>query len=302
MDTHQYLIIGGSTKCGTTSVFNYFEYHPQVCPCVMKESRYFWTGNYPLSKISRSQEKSKGFTALFKNCKNNQVRIEATPDYLYAAESALLIHKELQHCKLVFMLRNPLTRLNSWYRFAIVNGLLPKETTFESYILLQQNSTNENLPQHLRALEQGKYSGYIEKYLEVFGKEKILITYYEDLVANPVQLCSEIARFAGIDEHYFTDFDFKIFNKTVSAKSVGAHRLFRKFKRTVRPITKLFHSSIRKKLKLAGHKLETTYQSANKQSHGTEPLISPDMLQFLDNYYSQDHIKLQQLTGHKTPW
>ena len=48
MDRNQYLIIGGSTKCGTTSLFNYFEFHPGVCACSMKESRYFLEPEYKL--------------------------------------------------------------------------------------------------------------------------------------------------------------------------------------------------------------------------------------------------------------
>jgi len=302
MDTHQYLIIGGSTKCGTTSVFKYFEYHPQVCPCIMKESRYFWNNTYHLDAASRKSEKINNFSSLFKNCRNDQVRIEATPDYLYSLESATKIHHDLQNCKMVFLLRNPVTRLISWYNFAKVNGLIPTETSFEDYLQLQQDTSGENNPQHLRALEQGKYSSYLEKYIEIFGKEKILVVFYEDLVSNPDMLCAEIAMFGGIDAHYFKNFDFKIFNKTVSAKSVGAHRLFRKFKRSVRPVTKLFHPSIRKKLKLAGHKLETTYQSANKNTDSTQVVLSEKLQQFLENYYSADRHRLQTLTGKNPAW
>ncbi|MBL0339638.1 MAG: hypothetical protein IPP71_01235 [Bacteroidetes bacterium] len=58
MSQKKYLFIGGSTKCGTTSVFNYFEFHPEICPCVMKESRYFWTKEYPLDATCREEKRT----------------------------------------------------------------------------------------------------------------------------------------------------------------------------------------------------------------------------------------------------
>src|SRR6187399_1055850 len=100
MDPNHYLIIGGSTKCGTTSVFNYFEFHPEVCPCIMKESRFFWSDTYALSSAPRKHEQVNHFAELFDNCKNNKIRVEATPDYLYSSATALKIHEQLPNCKL----------------------------------------------------------------------------------------------------------------------------------------------------------------------------------------------------------
>ncbi len=301
MATHQYLIIGGSTKCGTTSVFNYFEYHPQICPCVMKESRYFWNNDYALSGEGRQSFASKQFDELFRNCSPVQVRLEATPDYLYSGKSALAIRKELEQCKFVFILRQPVSRLISWYNFARLNGLLSPQTSFEEYVEVQKKSTSANTPQHLRALEQGNYAAYLENYITIFGKHNIHITYYEHLEKNAEYFCREIAKFSGIKESYFEGFDFKVFNKTVSAKSVGMHLVFRKFKRTVRPLTRLFHTSIRKKLKLAGHKLESSYQDMNKNSSSSIE-ISKELRNYLNEYYRDDRDKLHRLTGQQPPW
>ncbi|MDQ3049336.1 MAG: sulfotransferase domain-containing protein [Bacteroidota bacterium] len=301
MATHQYLIIGGSTKCGTTSVFNYFEYHPQICPCVMKESRFFWNHDYPLSEKGRQSFTTKKFDELFRNCSPQQTRLEATPDYLYSIAAAQNIRKELEQCKLVFILREPVSRLISWYNFAMVNGLLSPQTTLQNYIDQQKNSSDPNAPQHLRSLVQSNYSEHIENYIKLFGRQNIHISYYEQLEVDPEKFCGEIAKFAGLAENYFAGYDFKVYNKTISAKSVGMHLLFRKFKRTIRPFTRLLHASIRKKLKLAGHKLEASYQEVNK-SASAPIVISPELQQYLQNYYREDRYKLQQLTGQQPPW
>lgn len=294
MDSGQYLFIGGSTKCGTTSVFNYFEFHPQVCPCKMKESRFFWTNDYPLVAASRPEYQTKNFNTLFENCEPVQVRLEATPDYLYSKGSAEKIHAALDKVKFVFILREPVSRLISWYRFSKTNGLIPKQDSLSDYLDLQHQATSGK-QQHLYALEHGKYAAYLEDYIRIFGKENVHIGFYEQLVSDPETFCKQIARFSGIDDTYFNNFEFRIFNRTVAASNVGAHQYFRKFKRMVRPATRMFHPAIRKKIKLAAHRLESTYQSANRDIAENKVVISPELKNFLDTYYQEDRKQLERI-------
>lgn len=303
MDTNKYLIIGGSTKCGTTSVFNYFEFHPQVCPCDMKESRFFWTDAYPLSAAPRGHSDVRRFSDLFNHCKPDRIRMEATPDYLYSNETAISIHQQLPGSKMLFIVREPVSRLISWYNFAILNNLLPKQTTFNDYVNLQKEQTSEKTtPQHLRALEQGKYAYYLKHFIQLFGPDRVQIVFYEDMVSDPENFCRSISRFIQIDEHFFNGFEFKIFNKTVHAKSTTAHSLFRKMKRTIRPVTKIFHPSIRKNIKLAGYHVESAYQYANKGDIRIPLRPDQETLQFLNDYYADDKLQLQKITRTHVPW
>ena len=36
-----FIIIIGSMKCGTSSLYNYLIEHPSICPCSIKEPEYF---------------------------------------------------------------------------------------------------------------------------------------------------------------------------------------------------------------------------------------------------------------------
>lgn len=302
MNHNNYLIIGGSTKCGTTSVFSYFEFHPEICPCIMKESRYFWTNDYPLESTASRRAGIMTFDELFTGCRESSVRLEATPDYLYSSASAKKIRETLPHCKMVFILRDPIDRLVSWYKFAVLNGLIAKSVTISEYVKMQIGESGASIPQHMRSLEQGKYTAYLNSYIERFGKENILITFYEDLAGDPFSFCAGICSFAGIDTDYFTAYPFRIYNQSVAKKSVGAHKLFRRFKRTVRPATRLLHDSLRKRLKLAGYKIEQVYTSANKSGSEAPVKMDDDLLQMLIQYYTTDVEKLQQITGKKTAW
>jgi hypothetical protein len=44
VNKHKYIIIGGSTKCATTSVFAYLASHPDIASSKVKESRFFLDG------------------------------------------------------------------------------------------------------------------------------------------------------------------------------------------------------------------------------------------------------------------
>jgi Sulfotransferase domain len=299
---HSYLIIGGSTKCGTTSVFNYLEFHPQVCACSMKESRYFWYDTYPLIAAGRSADKSAGFDSLF-TCKSDQlVRLEATPDYLYSIESAQAIKQSLNKVRFVFILREPVDRLRSWYKFARMNGLLEATISFSQYIDMQKSGSDKNTPQHLRALEQGLYFSFLQTYIDMFGSDKIKVLFYEDLAADPKAFCVEICEFASIDASYFNDFSFRIYNPSVAAKNVKLHTMFRKMKRTVRPFTRMFGDSIRKRLKLAGYRAGKAFTSANSSSEEMDLSLSPLQLQWIENYYVKDKEQLKSYLGSKLPW
>ncbi len=302
MDNNKYLIIGGSTKCGTTSLFHYFEFHPQVCPCTMKESRYFWKNEYPLAGVDRDMKNYATFDSLFQKCNSDKIRIEATPDYLYSPTSASAIKSELINCKFVFILRDPIERLLSWFKFAKLNGIISTNVTLESYIRTQLNKNIENASQEYRSLEQGNYFPYINEYIKKFGKENILITYYEDLSSDPRDLCEAICNFTGIKSDYFDGFDFKIFNKSVATKSVGAHQLFRKLKRTIRPATRLLNSGFRKHLKSGSYQFEKAFTSVNKLNEKEELGIEPATYSELIQYFSSDVKKLQSLTGKVSPW
>lgn len=301
-DQNKYLIIGGSTKCGTTSLFSYFQFHPQVCPCIMKESRYFLEKDYFVMTASRKREHWGNFSELFMNCAAGQVRLEATPDYLYSAAALSGISGELGDTRLLFILRNPVSRLVSWYKFGTLNGMIGKETTFREFVTLQKQDSGLDTPQHLRALEQGRYSGYLEKYLQQLGAARVKVVFYEDLSGDPLTLCREVCSFAGIDPTYFDHYEFRIFNKSVPVKSVSAHLLLRKIRRSIRPLTRMLPAGIREKLKFAGHRIEEAYQTANRDEDTGAFAMDPETAEYLRNYYSGESEAIRKLTGTNPPW
>ncbi|MBL0339639.1 MAG: sulfotransferase domain-containing protein [Bacteroidetes bacterium] len=212
------------------------------------------------------------------------------------------IKSEISDNKFIFILRDPIDRLQSWFKFAKLNGLIEKTLLFEDYVKLQMKHPDPKRPQHMRSLEQGNYSLYLKQYIEIFGPENIHITFYEDLAKDPLSFCKSICHFLKISSDYFTTYQFKIYNESVGKRHVVAHQLFRKLKRTIRPATRLFHDSLRKRLKLAGYTIEKMYTSANKDNNENTFHINPDLMNQLRQYYAADISQMNQLLRKNLPW
>ena len=113
----RYCIIAGAPRSGTTSLYNYIAHHPQVNPSSIKQTGYFLDSDYfDKAKLpgSVAADKDQNFDALFEEKNSSNLKIEATPDYLYSEGTAKQIHKSLgSSVALIFILRNPIDQFVS---------------------------------------------------------------------------------------------------------------------------------------------------------------------------------------------
>jgi len=117
-------IIIGSTRSGTTSLYEYLENHPSVLPPVKKETGFF---NYAYHNNSNwyrlyfptIDEKEKA-----ENTRSNSVITgEATPSYLIDPRVPKRIMSLLPKVKLIVLLRNPIDRAISHYHLNVLLGI-----------------------------------------------------------------------------------------------------------------------------------------------------------------------------------
>ena len=83
LSDHRFLIIGGTSKAGTTSVFNYLASHPQICASEEKETRFFLDLDYPLpSELRSEREGALAYLRFFVEAQRQSGeawKLEATP-------------------------------------------------------------------------------------------------------------------------------------------------------------------------------------------------------------------------------
>jgi len=211
---HRYLIIGGAPKAGTTSLYKWLADHPEVCASSLKETRFFLDADYPLPYATRFDGTNiQEYADFFKHCRagNRLLRLDATPDYLYS-KTALRIAELLPQAKIVFILRDPVERMVSWYKYALQRGLLSTDTSFEDYVMAQVGHLPTNdTPIHLRALEQCRYEKYLPAFRQAFG-ERCMVIDFKDLKADARNVMTKISAFAGLDDSFFDTYTFRAEN------------------------------------------------------------------------------------------
>ena len=300
---YSYLIVGGTTKAATTSLFAYLTDHPAICAATYKETRFFLSSDYPLPSKYRYKGEVEEYTSLFPNCGETQLRMESTPDYLYCEKARERIAKFLPHAKLVFSLREPISRLISWYRFAKQIGKLPETLSFDAYVELlftALDSDAENEEQHWQTLRQGCYAMYLERYFNQFGAARIHVLFYEELAAQPATVMADLSGFAGIDAGFYSDYAFKVTNRTEKMRNSGLHRKYRDFRFRLRQWT---HDkpSIHNPLRTIRRTIEPLYLRLNTQVD-EKIQISEETRHRLVDYYQCDIEALSKLIGKLPPW
>ena len=223
------VIIGGTIKAATSSVFTYLSAHPDVCASSIKETLFFThkrTGD-PARDLMLYME-------YFDCADEASVLIEASPSYLgYIENVAPCIHEITPHARLLFILRNPVDRVYSHFNFARGKLELPQGMAFETYIDLCEKylsgalkPTADGIPlQHLRGLEIGRYCRYLKNYYDTFGAPQISVMFYDDLHSDPVRFMRDVCEFAGLDGGFFESYLFRRTNVTFTSKRRGFHAL-----------------------------------------------------------------------------
>jgi Sulfotransferase domain len=190
-------IVVGVSRAGTTTVFNALAAHPQVCASSTKETRYFQAVRYgePLAPAAE-------YEAYFRRYAGEPVVMECTPDYFYGGAATARAMRDLCQPRVAIILREPINRLVSFFRFMQVRLQVPAEMTLEQYVerceAIPDAAINDRTNNVYTGLWGGQYARLLPDWLEVFG-EHCDIYFFDDLDADPAQVLGEMCRRLGID-------------------------------------------------------------------------------------------------------
>jgi len=300
-----YVIIAGTTKAATTSFYRYLSDHPSICPSKLKETRYFLAEDYPLPLKFRRNKEIRCYDDFFDCPQDRKICLEATPDYLYSANTAQRIKGELAGAKLIFVLREPVSRLISYYKFARHLGLLSADMSFDDYVNLQRGECRQKISVRahpaFQALQQGRYSVYLKPYFDLFDKNKICVAYYEQFLSDPLSVLTSICSYIGIESSFFRDYRFEAFNRSSNVSNLKLHVAYMKFKRTLRDFT-YYRPAVRSMLRWVRVRLEPHYLKLNARTAAEETNISNAAAEFLREYYSKETAELTAMLGTRPPW
>ena len=179
--TRPNFIVIGAARAGTTSLFEYLRSHPDVFMAPGKELIFFW---------ERWHLGIDWYESQFAGARGETAIGEASPGYtIYPARRGVAerIAKTLPDAKLIYLMRDPVARIHSNYKFR--------------YALGKENRPIERaLVEDPTYVWMSSYAMQIKEYLRSFDRSRILLLLNEDLRDHREKTLRRTFSFLGVDE------------------------------------------------------------------------------------------------------
>jgi hypothetical protein len=208
MNRPTFLLIGAA-KAGTTALYEALRQHPDIFLPPNKEPSYFaWQGRtldvrgpgdrHALSPYIVTEWPA--YEALFAQSGAAQARGEASTAYLYDPRAARNIQARLPTVKLVAILRQPADRAFAAYLHLVRDGR--EKLPFAAAVAAEPERIAAGWEQlwHYRAM--GFYHRQLRHYLDCFGRERLHLIVYDDLLANAGEVVAGLYAFLGVDPDF----------------------------------------------------------------------------------------------------
>ena len=231
--------IVGHPKCGTTAICEGLKNHSQVFMPAIKEPNFFaldrkkrpgaQTDEAPPSHANRLDK----YLDLFADAGDDQLAGESSVFYLWSPVAARSIAELQSAAKIIAILREPASLLNSLYLQFSQSGVETAKSFREAIELEESRRSTDRFPSLLYA-DYVKYVEQIERYRAEFPADQILILLLDDLRRENQAVMGQIARFLEIDE---TDsLVAPKVNPTVRVRSTRLNRVTHYLRRRQNPV------------------------------------------------------------------
>ncbi|TAK11403.1 MAG: hypothetical protein EPO32_12315 [Anaerolineae bacterium] len=245
----------GAAKAGSTFAFHAIGQHPSIFTCEPKEPAFFihydpptWGGpqfeaEWPY--ISRTDE---FYLDLFAMRPQGALAGEGSSNYLLFGDLvAPRMHAHVPDAMLIAILRHPAERAFSHYVMLREMGFEP-EVTFDRALKDEPRRIEEHWYPTLCYAYGGEYARQLRPFLDTYGRDRILILFYEVLRASPASLFNEIFQFLGVDSTFVPSMEAR-YNVRRVVKSRRLENFLLVSNALTRPMRRVLPASLRMKLR-----------------------------------------------------
>jgi hypothetical protein len=206
-------MILGAAKAGTTALWYYLGQHTEIFMSHPKEPEFFQT------EYERGTEYY--LNKYFRGYKGQQEVGEAAHRNLFLPYVPKRIEKTLPKARFLVMVRDPVQRAISHYWDDYTHGVysISLEVAIQKDMERLKNGPdfsnpdeyvcNVNkfgfTPNYPTIIDSGYYADQIERYICLFGKERIKIVFQEDLLHRTSDTVDDICRFLGLPNAHIND-------------------------------------------------------------------------------------------------
>ncbi|MCK0152841.1 sulfotransferase [Alcanivorax sp. S6407] len=262
--TPDFLIVGAA-KSGTSSLHAYLSKHPDIYMPEKQKELYFW---HAKTNPNRSIVEHRGvarvpviledYLSYFSDAEDGQITGEACPSYLYYCDHVLdnlkSHHADWKNIKIVIILREPVSRILSQYRFVCKHRLDPDHLDFCASLEAEKSRLNDNkvLPD-LFYVDVSMYVKQVDFYINNFNN--VYVCLYDDLKENPRKLIADLCGFVGVDAEKLPISDFEIVNGSSGAKRLKYPAIDFLVQKKIKPMLQFLPDKVKKILRMNFEKI-----------------------------------------------
>lgn len=223
-------LIIGAQKAGTTALYAYLRWHPQVLGPSWKEVNYFdrhyrrgerwYRGHFPNElRLRRVRD---------------PIVAEASTGYIFHPLGAQRVASLIPQARLIALVRDPADRAYSHYQHEVALGR--ERLSFEEAIEREEERMEGELERMLADpdyisyawwnytyLARGRYAEQLERWFEVFPREQLLVVPMDDLRTAPRETYARVLDHIGARPHELDQYP-SIFSREYSDMSAQTRR------------------------------------------------------------------------------
>ena len=297
--------IVGAPKCGTTSLCRYLKQHPDVFIPDLKEPNYF---SYDLAtKRIRSRMALRDYLNLFKDA-NSKAIGEGSTQYLYSQIAAQEIYNFNPDAKIIIMLRNPVDFLYSYHNQCLLTLAEDIQDLKSALEAEPERRAGKRIPKECRGeatlfySELAKFAEQVQRYYDLFGRDRVQIIIFDDFKANTAQVYRSTLKFLAVDPEFKPE--FKVYNSRQKVRNQSLYRAYMNFKWTALKIGRWlkplpFHALIKR---VARNIINSAYLK-NLLRQNESSTIEPELREQLIVKFTPEVVKLSQIINRDlTNW
>lgn len=288
----RHFFILGAAKAGTTSLHAWLEQHPGVQMSDPKEP-FFFEAEY---------ERGLDYyhASYFRGADGQRWLGDARHRNLYFPYVPARLRALCPEARLIAVLRNPVDRAYAhwwhWYRLgreplAFRAAIEADAARIRAGVFVASPAEiadyarrldGDGMGPHRTYLDSGYYAEQLQRYLDLFGRERLKVILFEDMIADPRRVFAETCAFLGLDPAAAGQVDFTPRNSSGQLSWRHARKVVLKC---------LGQALVTRPLRLLS-------RAGRRQILGRPPL-APDMRAWLQQHYLPHNHNLERLIGVK---
>jgi hypothetical protein len=188
----RHFIVAGAQRSGTTLLYQWLDAHPEIE--MARPLR-------PEPKFFLLHDSLDGYRALFRGKPGAHVFGEKSTSYMERGDVAERVRALLPDAQVIFLLRDPVERALSNYRFSVESGV---ETASLEDALRDEERPYDRARFSVSPfayLARGHYTRLLEPWERALGRRQLFIMTFEELLHNPASI-APLLQWLGADPSF----------------------------------------------------------------------------------------------------